>query len=85
MMGQTKEKSKKEESKDKGGSVVGKFVIYFLFIICAITIGDLVQKPFAEFIRMIIGEGRQLPQSFGTIVTALVVALMLVGLEKLKK
>ncbi|MBS7344641.1 MAG: hypothetical protein KIG60_03100 [Caryophanon sp.] len=64
---------------------MGRFVIYFLFIICAITIGDLVQQPFAEFIQLIIGEGRALPNAFGTIVTALVVALMLVGLEKLKK
>lgn len=64
---------------------MGRFVIYFLFIICAITIGDLVQQPFADFIKMIIGEGRELPGSFGTIVTALIVALMLVGLEKLKK
>lgn len=74
-----------DDSLRRGGNLLGKFVIYFLFIICAITIGDLVQQPFANFISMIIGEGRQLPESFGTIVTALVVALMLVGLEKLKK
>lgn len=61
-----------------------KFGIYFLFILCAITIGDIVQQPLADLLRIIIGEGRQLPQSFSTIVTALVVALMLVGLEKLK-
>ncbi|MEE1130668.1 MAG: hypothetical protein UHX00_03445 [Caryophanon sp.] len=61
-----------------------KFAIYFFFIICAITIGDVVQQPIADLLKIIIGEGRQLPQSFSTIVTALVVALMLVGLEKLK-
>ncbi|OCS85979.1 hypothetical protein [Caryophanon latum] len=61
-----------------------KFVIYFFFIICAITVGDVVQRPMADLVKIIIGEGRQLPQSFSTVVTALVVALMLVGLEKLK-